>query len=156
MTTPNTQVRIQNRTSGIVSAVSLDGFFRPPTGGTNVFDPKVMYAPCGVRWVITAPTNSCSAASSLLIAVSATNDPTGTWTGFALDVDAANTNWFDYPSMGFNRNWVVVTRNMFTNQRQRIPRLAGLYLRQGGFTPARPHRLYRTDRYPKAPACRRR
>lgn len=48
-----------------------------------------------------------------MVAVSTTNDPTGTWSRYIIDVDAANVNGFDYPLLGFNQNWLVVTGNLF-------------------------------------------
>jgi hypothetical protein len=113
MTALNSQVRIQDKSGATISTVTLNGFFSPLVGTFNVFDPKVLYDPFAGRWIITAPANSNSATSSLLIAVSSTNDPTAPWTGYAFDVDAANANWFDYPSIGFNHNWIVVTGNLF-------------------------------------------
>ncbi|MDQ2938257.1 MAG: hypothetical protein M3R67_12240, partial [Acidobacteriota bacterium] len=113
MTALNSQVRIQNKTGGTISTVTLNGFFSPLVGAASVFDPKVLYDPFAGRWIITAPANSNSATSALLIAVSSSNDPTGVWTGYSFDVDATNTRWFDYPSIGFNNNWIVVTGNLF-------------------------------------------
>jgi concanavalin A-like lectin/glucanase superfamily protein len=113
MTALNSQVRIQDKSGTIVSTVTLNGFFSPLVGAAAVFDPKVLYDPFAERWIITAPANSFSATSSLLIAVSSTNDPTSPWTGYAFDVDATDTRWFDYPSVGFNKNWIVVTGTLF-------------------------------------------
>jgi hypothetical protein len=114
MTALNSQIRMQDRTGTTLTTVSLNGFFSALIpGASNVFDPKVLYDPFAGRWTLTAPASSNSASSSLLIAVSATSDPTGVWTGYAFDVDAANTNWFDYPSVGFNKNWIVVTGNLY-------------------------------------------
>jgi hypothetical protein len=110
----NSQVRIQDKAGATISTVLLDDFFSSLGGSPNMFDPKVLYDPFAQRWIITAPANSVSANSSLMIGVSATNDPTGIWTLYQFDVDPANLNWFDYPSIGFNKNWIVVTGNMFT------------------------------------------
>jgi len=113
MTALNSQVRIQDKNGAVLSTVTLNGFFSPLVGAASVFDPKVLYDPFAGRWIITAPANSNSANSALLIAVSSTNDPTGSWTGYLFDVDPANAVWFDYPSIGFNSNWIVVTGNLF-------------------------------------------
>jgi len=80
-----------------------------------MFDPKVLYDPFEERWIITAVADSWSATSSLMIGVTTSNDPTGTWNLYQFDTDATNVNWFDYPSIGFNKNWIVVTGNMFSN-----------------------------------------
>jgi hypothetical protein len=113
MTTLNTQVAIRNKTGTLIgSLVSLDNFFG---GGNNVFDPKILYDPYNSRWIFTACANAELATSSLLVAVSATNDPTGTWYKYTYDVDNTNTYWFDYPSIGFNKDWIAVSGNMFPN-----------------------------------------
>ena len=114
MTTLNgTGVRIQNRTGGVISTVTLNAFFAS-VGAPSTFDPKVMYDPYNGRWIVVACGNAASASSALLVGVSANNDPTGTWKLYSLDVDATNVNWFDYPSIGFTKDWVVITGNMFT------------------------------------------
>src|SRR5207244_1963433 len=41
------------------------------------------------------------------------SDPTGNWYLFSIDADPANVAWADYPSIGFNKDWIVVTVNMF-------------------------------------------
>jgi uncharacterized repeat protein (TIGR01451 family) len=113
MTVLNTQVRIQSKTGTIVSTVSLDGFWLS-LSAPNVFDPKVLYDPYGNRWIFTACADPQSSTSSVLIGVSQTNDPTGTWNLFRVDVDSSNTVWADYPSIGFNKDWIVVQINKFT------------------------------------------
>jgi hypothetical protein len=57
--------------------------------------------------------NKRAASSSLLIATSDTSDPTGTWDLYRVDADDTDTIWADYPSLGYNKNWIVVTFNAF-------------------------------------------
>lgn len=113
MATLNSQIRVQTRAGATLSTVTLNAFWAG-TGATGVFDPKVLYEPFNNRWIFTAMSNSRSADSSVLIGTSRTSDPTGTWDLFRLDADSADVNWADFPSMGFNKDWVVVTANMFT------------------------------------------
>ena len=113
MTTLNTQVRIQNLTGGIISTVSLNGFWAS-LGNPGVFDPKILYEPFNNRWIFSAAANGQSTTSAVLIGVSQTNDPTGLWNLYSIDADAPNVNWFDYPSLGYNKDWIVVTGNLFT------------------------------------------
>ncbi|MFQ5965394.1 MAG: BACON domain-containing protein, partial [Candidatus Scalinduaceae bacterium] len=113
MVTLNTQVRIQNRSGTALSTVSMDGFWAS-LGNPNAFDPKVLYDHLNNRWMFTACADSFSASSAQLIAVSQTSDPTGNWNLFRIDADPTNTNWVDFPSMGFNKDWIVVSVNMFT------------------------------------------
>ena len=114
MVTLNSQVRIQDRAGGVLSTVSLESFWAG-TGATSTFDPKVVYDPFGGRWIVTAMSDGSSAASSVLIGASQSSDPTGLWNLYRLDADAGNTNWADYPSLGFNKDWVVVSANLFPN-----------------------------------------
>jgi PKD repeat protein len=112
MTTLNSQVRIQDRNGNVISTVTLDAFWSP-LGGLNTFDPKILYDHVANRWMFCASANSESPSSSTLIGVSATSDPTGTWFLYKYDVDAANQKWVDYPSIGFNDQWIVVQYNLF-------------------------------------------
>jgi len=113
MTTLNSQVRIQDRSGGVISTVSLNSFWSS-LSSPSAFDPKILYDPYSNRWMFTSCSNSRSSASSVLIGVTQTNDPTGTWNLYRIDADPANRVWADYPSFGFNKNWIVVQMNMFT------------------------------------------
>lgn len=109
----NSQTRVQDKTGGTINTMSLDAFWAS-TGTSSPFDPKVLYDPFSNRWVFVACSDSRSASSSLLIGSSRTTDPNGTWDLFRVDADATNTDWADYPSVGFNKDWIVVTVNMFS------------------------------------------
>jgi N-acetylneuraminic acid mutarotase len=108
MVTLNSQVRIQNRSGGVISTVTLNGFF-----GKNVFDPKILYDPYAGRWIFVVCANARSANSGFMVAISATNNPTGNWFIYFIDLDASDTDWFDYPSVGFNKNWICIQGNRF-------------------------------------------
>lgn len=110
----NSQYRYHNRTTGATLSTVTPTTFWSPTGKTGIFDPNMVYDPFNNRWIfaICARTNP---ESFLLVAVSQTNDPTGIWNYYTIDVDANNVNWFDYPSLGFNKDWIVVGGNMFSN-----------------------------------------
>ena len=112
MTVLNTEVRIQNRSGGITITVTLAAFWST-VGSPVPFDPKILYDPFANRWMFTAMANAFAATSSLLIGVSQSNDPTGNWNLYRYDVDPSNQVWVDYPSMGFNRDWIAVSVNMF-------------------------------------------
>ncbi len=116
MTTLNSQVRIQNRSGGIISTVSLQTFWSPvgPFSGI-AFDPKVLYDPYNNRWMTTAVADGGVGTSSVLIGVSQGADPTGLWNLYRVDADAADMAWADFPSIGFNKNWICVQVNMFNN-----------------------------------------
>jgi hypothetical protein len=109
----NGVVRIQNKAGGVLSTVTLDGFWSPVAGSGGTFDPKVLYDGGWNRWIITAADDALSASSSgLLIGVSQTDDPTGNWTLRKITIGAADGAWADHPSIGFTSRWVVVQVNM--------------------------------------------
>ena len=112
MTTLNSQVRVQDRSGNVLSTVSLELFWLS-LGVTDAFDPKVFYDHSSGRWIFVAIANSFSAQSGILLAVSQTSDPTGNWFRYLLDGDANDELWADYPSVGFNKDWIVISANMF-------------------------------------------
>jgi hypothetical protein len=122
VTAINSSVSIRNRTThASVSSVSLDGFWGTAllgtgtTGGSS-YDPRVFYDPYAKRWILIAVSVNSSSMqySKLLIAVSQTSSPTGSWYKFAIVTDASNATWLDFPTAGFNKQWVVVSGNYFT------------------------------------------
>lgn len=112
MVTLNTGVRIENKSGNILSTASL-GSFWATTGATDIFDPRVAYDPFGNRWIFAAVTNESSAASSIVVGVSQTSDPMGAWNLYREDVDASDLNWADYTQLGFNKDWIVISVNMY-------------------------------------------
>jgi len=112
MVTLNTQVRIQDRTGGNISTVSLNSFWSI-LGNLQVFDPKVLYDPYNSRWIFTAGADGMLPTTSVLMGVSQTSDPTGNWFLYRVRADTNGVYWADYPSLGFNKDWIVVTVNMF-------------------------------------------
>jgi cysteine-rich repeat protein len=114
MTMLNSQVRIQNKMGGIISTVSLSTFW---TGGTglsgNPFDPRLRYDAIHGRWIASAGANQESSVSRVWFALSASNDPTGSWTFYEFVADSSGQSWADYPCLGYNTTWMAITANMF-------------------------------------------
>ncbi|MEP7106743.1 MAG: 3-coathanger stack domain-containing protein [Ferruginibacter sp.] len=113
MTTLNTQISIQTKQGGNISTTSLTGFWNGLGGHTDIFDPKITYDPYDRRWIFVCSATRDNANSALLLAVSETPDPTLGWTTYTFDVDPGDQLWLDYPSLGFNRNWITVSGNLF-------------------------------------------
>ena len=119
----NTSIRTYNK-SGVLqgSAASLQTFFSPggfatpPTTGT--FDPKIIYDTFAQRWVlVTLERVNSPQASFIFVAVSATSDPTGTWTRTritSLETISGTVSWLDYPGLGYDEQAVYITGNMFS------------------------------------------
>ncbi|HEX6680045.1 MAG TPA: PASTA domain-containing protein [Gaiellaceae bacterium] len=112
--TVNGTVRIQRKSDGtVLSSVLLNTFFNAiPSVGT-VFDPHVLYDPYAGRWIVAAVSNAESPTADLLLAVSQSSDPGGNWNEYSVDVDASNVAWADYPTVGFNKNWIVLSVNLY-------------------------------------------
>jgi len=118
--TLNNRFRIQDKNGAILREEDQQN----PTGFwasagldvSNLFDPKIIYDPYQNRWVyIIDAGGKDSPNSALYIAVSQTADPMGGWTFYSIDTDPENDNWADYPSVGFNKNWIVINVNMLKN-----------------------------------------
>jgi len=112
MTMLNDRVQIQDRSGFGGTAVGLDAFWT--SVGFNVFDPKLRYDASAGRWYATGCSHRRSSSSRVVFAVSASSDPTGLWSFYSLDADPANVTWVDFPGIGGNSQWIVITGNMFT------------------------------------------
>lgn len=114
MVTLNTQVRIQDRSGNTISTVTLNSFWSPLGGISSSYDPKILYDHVANRWIFCSSAEPQTNNSCTLLAVSKTSDPTQGWNMYKVDVDATNTKWVDYPSIGFNDKWIVVQMNLFS------------------------------------------
>lgn len=110
----NTEYRIQSRTGADISTVSIFSFYS--TFGTTIlpFDPRITYDHNHGRWIIVCAADDNLSTSSILIAVSQTSNPTGSWNFWRIFVDNTNTNWIDYPILGLNKDWLVVSGTMLS------------------------------------------
>lgn len=106
-------VRVQDRTGTVLSTMTLQSFWAPAGGPLDVFNPRLAYDPWRHRWIAAAAANARSSNSAVLVGVSATADPTGVWHLYKVDADPADLRWADFPILGFNKDWVVVSVNMF-------------------------------------------
>ncbi len=113
MVTLNSEVSIQNKQGTTLSTTSLLGFWNGLGGHTDIYDPKITYDPYDKRWFFVCCASRDATNSALLIAVSQTPDPTGGWITYTIKADPGNKLWFDYPSLGFNRNWITVGGYLF-------------------------------------------
>src|SRR6185295_13884524 len=118
----NNNMVIQDKATGsVLSLVGITSFFSS-TGASGVFDPRVLYDAYNNRWILAAVSNSQTANSSVIVGVSNTSDPQGTFILFRFIVGCAPGSpgcnaaggWADFPMLGFNKNWIVVTWNQFT------------------------------------------
>jgi hypothetical protein len=112
MSATNDEIVIQNRLGAVLTTTSLNAFWSSVWPDINpAWDPRVSYDPYADRWIFVCMANWGGVGSSLLAAVSATSDPTGTWYLRRVFADPTNSTTFDHPRVGFNSNWIVATGN---------------------------------------------
>ncbi|MEP6594795.1 MAG: T9SS type A sorting domain-containing protein [Ginsengibacter sp.] len=102
---------IRNKTGALVSAVSPVTFFRGLVPGFSA-DPHVKYDQYSNRWIVIGQSET-DTLSSVVIAVSQTNDPTGNYNRYVFRIDPMNVQVADFPLLGYNKKWIVVTTNLF-------------------------------------------
>ncbi|MEM9065870.1 MAG: GC-type dockerin domain-anchored protein [Planctomycetota bacterium] len=111
----NSDVVIRTRDGELAAPpVDLTLFFASvtPTNET-CFDPRVQYDRLLRRWVVVAACGAYSETNHLVFAISDTADPTGGYRFFAIRPDASGATWADFPALGINSRWIVVSANMF-------------------------------------------
>jgi hypothetical protein len=121
VTPSNNNIRIQTRNGVELSRMSMTAFWAGATvkgvAIASAFDTKVYFDRFNNRFILISSLNGPSINSGAGLAVTQTADPTGLWNRFTVASDPASTasagHAIDYPSVGFNKNWVVVNENVF-------------------------------------------
>jgi len=124
VTVSNDRMRIQTRDGVELSRATLNSFWTGTTikgtAVTSAFDTKVFFDRFNSRFILVSSLNGPGQFSGMGLAVTQTADPTGVWNRFTAASDPASTGGaggsghaIDYPSVGFNKNWIVVDENTF-------------------------------------------
>ncbi len=108
----NSQVRVQAKDGSEVSTVTLASFWSAGVGSSNLSDPHVLYDVQSGRWIASITIDPDTNTSRIGVAVSETNDPTQSWR-FLTYMSPDTTVFPDYPALGFNNKWIVVSANIF-------------------------------------------
>jgi len=108
METLNTQVRISDKQGNALFTTSLSNFWVSMPNHGATFDPRIVYDPYNDRWIMVTPSGSNLTTSRIYFGVSLNSDPLGDWYMYWLDPDTTNQLWFDYPNLGFNKNWISI------------------------------------------------
>ena len=116
----NDQVQIQNRAGTVTNSTnSILAWWAGAGTQSQVFDPRIQYDPYNNRWIACIGADGPPfwvGTSGLLLAVSQTSDPTGSWYYQKISADPTNhVRWIDYPVLGFSKDWIVVSVNIATN-----------------------------------------
>ena len=121
VTPSNDRLRIQDRDGVELSRVTLNSFWSTATvkgvAVSSAFDTKVFFDRFNNHFILVSSLNGPGINSGMGVAVTQTADPTGTWNRYTAASDPASTvgagHAIDYPSVGFNKNWIVVDENTF-------------------------------------------
>ncbi|HYV90360.1 MAG TPA: T9SS type A sorting domain-containing protein [Chitinophagales bacterium] len=113
METLNSTYRIFNKTGGTVSTLSLTSFWSG-VSGSPFSDPHITYDPNTSKWYAVILSTLSGGHAGFFLGVSQTNDPTGSWWEYSVDAQGSTGLFMDYPAIGFNNNWIVITGNMFS------------------------------------------
>lgn len=111
LTMLNTAFVAQRKSDGaVVRTWSPSEFWAPVAGGDLLFDSRVAFDALAGRWIAVMATEGVFAQPAVLLAVSATSDPTGEWRFRKLPVGGGE--FAEFPLVGFNGRWIVVTSNL--------------------------------------------
>ncbi len=118
----NSSVEIYNKTGNLQSRQSLQDFFSSQNPTTHTFDPKVIYDQYENRFVVITlekednGANDPNNKSVIYVAVSATDDPNGSWYFTTIDgkfVIDENDYWTDFPGLAIDNQAIYITGNLF-------------------------------------------
>ncbi|HTO92519.1 MAG TPA: T9SS type A sorting domain-containing protein [Candidatus Sulfotelmatobacter sp.] len=115
----NNNVRVLNKADGSpILTVGVNTFWAPAGGAPNDYtDPRTVYDPYNNRWItIMQGDLSNATGNSLVIGLSDTSDPTGVWHLWrTILYESTSIALADFPTLGFNKNWITVSINMYRN-----------------------------------------
>lgn len=117
----NSSIAFFNKQGTKVFEQTFQNFFRNISPEGFDFDPKVIFDQVSKRFVVLdlGLNDVAGGTSSFLIAVSDDADPNGNWNQFKVDVkqtEGSNNYWLDYPGLGYNKDMICATGNMFAMQ----------------------------------------
>lgn len=110
----NTGYMVSDRTGKILWQDFNYGFWGDPTAqGGEEYDARAAYDPIADRWVIVSLFDRGSLGeSTLLIAVTATGDPTGAWNRFRIPIASDTQTLGDFTRLALTRDAIVITANV--------------------------------------------
>ena len=109
----NNNYRIFNKSNGAVVSTLGTATFWAPSGETalnGLTDPRTLYDPYNNRWIAVMQSVT-TGAGDILVGVSQTSDPAGSWFLYRFATGAT----IDFPNVGFNKNWIAVSINRYSN-----------------------------------------
>ncbi len=128
VTVVNSSIFVQNKSTGaMISGVSQQTFWSS-ISSTYHCDSRIIFY--DGRFIMTTLGN-CSASSTaphmLLLAVSATNDPTGNWYLYSLDgvppSSIGTQDYMDLPQVGANQSWITISADYSLVDQEKISKI---------------------------------
>jgi hypothetical protein len=107
----NSTLSIWSRSGTIVASFDLNTFFAVPSG-YFLGDPRILYDAESTRWFLSGAAFNPNYDSLVLVATSASSDPTGAWN--KLLVNSATKTLQDQPMIGVSSDKVVLSWNDYT------------------------------------------
>ena len=113
----NNNYRIRDKATGAtIMTLGTATFWNPVVTNkallNQLTDPRTVYDPIQNRWIVCMQT--VNNPSLILFGVSQTSDPTGSWFLYSVSPGFTGAPRLDFPILGFNKNWIVVTINAYT------------------------------------------
>jgi hypothetical protein len=109
----NNNYRIRDKATGTtISTVGTATFWASVVAASeraSLTDPRTIYDPYNNRWIVAMQTFT-TGAGKILVGVSQTSDPSGAWYLYNFNSGAT----IDFPTVGFNKNWISVAINQYT------------------------------------------
>jgi hypothetical protein len=112
METLNSFYRIYSKTGSVILTLTTSAFWAPL--GSFVSDPHLTFDSSTSHWIHCCIGQLSNGHYAIFIAVTVTSDPTGNWFEYSIDTGPTSTVP-DYPQLGYNKKWVVITTNDFVN-----------------------------------------
>jgi len=111
----NNSLTVHDRNGNQLSFLSIYQFWHDPAfPDTTLTDPRVMYDALNDRWALAMLTDTNGRLGLLLLAFSATGDPTGSWRRFRIAANPSSPNIaLDFTRMALTLDQIVVTANEF-------------------------------------------
>jgi hypothetical protein len=112
----NHRFKVYRKSDGVeIESKGINQFWMDANASPQMtaFDPRIAYDPHAQRWYAVSVDNKQNA-NNVLFAVSSSSDPTQPWHGFAIDSDADDSNWADFPMLGYNNEAVWISAFMPT------------------------------------------
>lgn len=113
----NSSISFYN-TGGVVylNSQSLGQFYSFMGLGYFFFDPRIMYDPEFDRFIIVCLYSNSPNSNRVVISISESGNPLDGWQTTSIQASEIESDaWFDYPNIGFSKEDIFISGNMFTS-----------------------------------------